>query len=163
MASFAAAGYNVLRVWGGGHPMSTAFYESALAHGLLLWHEFPFACSMVPTDARTKTDAAAETYNIARRISKYPILVYGGNNEISQIHHPVGKDAEAYSDIFFGAVRASLMMVDASRSYLSSSPGSSEETADDPIPSPPQQPSLGDMHECAYKTRSHPILYPPRL
>ena len=43
-----AAGYNGLRIWGGGQFEYDIFYELADQYGILLWHDFMFACAMYP-------------------------------------------------------------------------------------------------------------------
>lgn len=40
------AGINMLRVWGGGIYERDSFYEMADRLGIMLWHDFMFACSL---------------------------------------------------------------------------------------------------------------------
>ena len=40
------AGMNMLRVWGGGIYERDAFYDIADRLGIMLWHDFMFACSL---------------------------------------------------------------------------------------------------------------------
>ncbi len=40
-----ACNFNTLRVWGGGHYERDAFYEACDREGILLWHDFMFACA----------------------------------------------------------------------------------------------------------------------
>ena len=154
LETFLDAGFNTLRVWGGGHPQAPPFYESAARLGLLLWHEMPFACQSYPASgvAGLLATVEEEAKDIARRLQVAPILAWGGNNEIGQIqHYPAGSPGSLnYSALFFGAVRAGLLAVDSSRPFIVSSPGSAQETPDAPIASPPQQPALGDMHVYVY-------------
>ena len=154
LETFADAGFNTLRVWGGGHPQAPPFYEAAARLGLLLWHEMPFACQSYPASGVSGLleTVRAETADIARRLQTAPILAWGGNNEIGQINHyaPASPGSLNYSALFFGAVRAGLLSVDASRPFVVSSPGSAQETPDAPIADPPQQPALGDMHVYVY-------------
>lgn len=41
---------NMLRVWGGGLYEWEFFYKLCDRLGILIWQDFPFACSMYPTD-----------------------------------------------------------------------------------------------------------------
>ena len=154
LETFVDAGFNTLRVWGGGHPQAAPFYEAAARLGLLLWHEMPFACQSYPASgvAGLLDTVRAETADIVRRLQAAPILAWGGNNEIGQINHyaPGSPGSLNYSALFFGAVRAGLLRVDTSRPFVVSSPGSAQETPEAPVASPQQQPALGDMHVYVY-------------
>ena len=89
LAAFVDAGFNTLRVWGGGHPQAPPFYTAAARAGLLLWHEMPFACQNYPGSGvpGLLETVRAETSDIVRRLQSAPILAWGGNNEIGQINH----------------------------------------------------------------------------
>lgn len=43
-----AAGYNGLRLWGGGQFELDYFYELADRYGIVVWHDLMFACAMYP-------------------------------------------------------------------------------------------------------------------
>ena len=148
------AKFNTVRVWGGGHPQSSPFYEAAARLGLLLWHEMPFACQSYPASGvpGLLDTVEAEARDIVRRLQKAPIVAWGGNNEIGQIQRyaPGSPGSLNYSALFFGAVRAGVRAVDASRPFVVSSPGSAAETPEEPVANPPQQPALGDMHVYVY-------------
>ena len=151
--SMVAAHYNTLRVWGGGQPMPDIFYELAARKGLLLWHELPFACAGYPSGSDFLQTVAQETVDIVRRVSKGPILLWSGNNEVAQNqNYPPAPSVQAgnYSLVFFGAVRDPLRTVDSARPFIATSPGSGVETPESPVASPVESPSSGDMHVYNY-------------
>ena len=95
--AFASANFIAFRIWGGGHPMPDTFYDLADEMGLLLWHEFPYACAGYPVTPGSLADAAAETTDIVQTIGSHPsIFMWGGNNEIAQV---------ALCTMLWGAVR----------------------------------------------------------
>ena len=152
LASFAAAHYNTLRVWGGGHPQPDAFYELAQEAGLLVWQEMPYACFGYPTGGGALGNAAAEAAAIVRRLQRFSVLLWGGNNEVAQLQRPPVSSATLgnYSALFFGALGAAVAAADATRAYVPTSPGSGRETPGAPAAAPPQTPARGDMHVYVY-------------
>ncbi|WP_150265072.1 beta-mannosidase [Paenibacillus tepidiphilus] len=74
---------NMLRVWGGGFYEEETFYRLCDEHGLLVWQDFMFACSMYPGDEAFLESVREEAaYNI-RRLRNHPsIALWCGNNEI---------------------------------------------------------------------------------
>ena len=98
-----------------------------------------------------------------RRIQKYPILLYGGSNEVqsSQNYKPGTTGAGNFSALFFGAMRDTVVSIDASRPFMSSSPASFTESAANPVVSPAQSASRGDMHVYEYAGNCwDPEIYP---
>lgn len=77
------ANFNMLRVWGGGLYERDAFYESCDRHGILLWHDFMFACSEYPDDQPWFVDLVErEVEYQTRRLCNHPSLaLWCGNNE----------------------------------------------------------------------------------
>src|SRR5690606_29321642 len=59
---------NMLRVWGGGLYESDDFYDLADELGLLVWQDFPFACSYVPDDEAMQAVVRAEAEANVRRL-----------------------------------------------------------------------------------------------
>jgi beta-mannosidase len=81
------ANMNMLRVWGGGLREKRAFYELCDRLGIMVWQEFPFACSFLTRFPRSweymdlvETEAAA----IVRDLRRHPSVVcWCGGNEFS--------------------------------------------------------------------------------
>lgn len=79
----AECGMNMLRVWGGGLYEDSAFYNLCDEHGLMVWQDFMFACSMYPSDDAFLASVAAEAEDNLKRLRRHPSLVlWCGNNEI---------------------------------------------------------------------------------
>ncbi len=74
---------NMLRVWGGGVYEDDYFYDQCDKHGILIWHDFMFACSMYPDDQAFLDNVRAEAvYNVKRLRNHAAIAIWIGNNEI---------------------------------------------------------------------------------
>lgn len=85
------AGYNVLRVWGGGIYEKEIFYRLCDEYGILVWQDFMFACGDIPddNDAFCRLVAKEAVYQV-RRLDNHPcMLLWNGGNEL--------KEAFAYS------------------------------------------------------------------
>lgn len=78
-----AAHMNSLRVWGGAVYEKDIFYDKCLEHGIMLWHDFMFACSMYPANEAAKESIRLEAEEQVKRLRNYPnIYVWAGNNEV---------------------------------------------------------------------------------
>jgi beta-mannosidase len=76
------AGFNMLRVWGGGFYETDAFYDIADELGLLVWQDFPYGCAYYPDDALYAAAARVEAVAGVRRIRHHASLaLWCGNNE----------------------------------------------------------------------------------
>lgn len=79
------AHFNMLRVWGGGWYEREAFYRACDRYGIMLWHDFMFACSPYPDHlewfrALVEREADYQT----RRLGKHAcIALWCGSNENS--------------------------------------------------------------------------------
>ncbi|MDZ7342355.1 MAG: glycoside hydrolase family 2 protein [candidate division KSB1 bacterium] len=81
--SAAEANMNMLRVWGGGIYENDIFYDLCDQYGIMIWHDFMFACSMYPGDDAFLENVKAEAIDNVRRLRNHPCLaLWCGNNEI---------------------------------------------------------------------------------
>ena len=80
------AGFNTLRVWGGGIYEQDIFYRLCDEYGILLWHDFMFACGDIPDDQDDFCQLVKEEaiYQV-RRLANHPcMLLLNGGNETKQ-------------------------------------------------------------------------------
>jgi beta-mannosidase len=80
----AECGCNLLRIWGGGLYADHSLLDACDAAGILVWHDFMFACSKFPgDDADFAREAQAEVRHQLRRLANHPSLaIWCGNNEV---------------------------------------------------------------------------------
>lgn len=77
------ANMNMLRVWGGGTYEADIFYDLCDEHGILVWQDFMFACSMYPGDEAFLESVRQEAKDNLIRLRNHPcIALWCGNNEI---------------------------------------------------------------------------------
>ncbi|MFC1435677.1 glycoside hydrolase family 2 protein [Streptacidiphilus sp. N1-3] len=78
----AAAGVDLVRVWGGGIYESAAFYDACDELGLMVWQDFLFACAAYPEEEPLRSEVEAEARENVVRLMPHPSLVlWNGNNE----------------------------------------------------------------------------------
>lgn len=76
---------NMLRVWGGGIYEDDSFYRSANRLGIMIWQDFPYACSLYPETEEFLAGIRAEAAAAVQQLSRHPaIVLWCGNNEIER-------------------------------------------------------------------------------
>ncbi len=80
------ANFNMLRIWGGGLYEADCFYESCSENGILLFHDFMFACAFYPDDNPLfMYEAQLEATYQSKRLAHYPCMaLWAGNNEVHE-------------------------------------------------------------------------------
>ncbi len=82
------AGFNMLRIWGGGLYESEDFYDLCDELGILVWQDFPYACAYYPDTGEYAEAARVEAVAAVRRIRNHPCLaLWCGNNENDTMFH----------------------------------------------------------------------------
>ncbi|KAL0930557.1 glycosyl hydrolase family 2 [Colletotrichum truncatum] len=76
----------MLRMWGGGVYEATPFLEACDELGVLVWHDFCFACGSYPTYPSFLATVEEEARQNLKRLRGHPsIVIWAGNNEDYQV------------------------------------------------------------------------------
>jgi beta-mannosidase len=82
------AGFNMLRIWGGGLYESEDFYDLCDQMGILVWQDFPYACAYYPDTGEYAEKSRVEAIAAVRRIRNHPSLaLWCGNNENAMMYY----------------------------------------------------------------------------
>jgi beta-mannosidase len=126
-------GMNMLRVWGGGYYECDAFYALCDELGLLVWQDFPFACSYYPDDLASCNAVREEAEEAVRRLRNHPSLaIWCGNNENQMMRDGGWEGAQLHPSryhgerIYDGVLPEVLAKLDPGRAYIASSPTGKE-------------------------------------
>lgn len=78
----------MLRIWGGGIYEHEEFYRATDEFGILVWHDFMFACVDYPSaDPALQREVALEAeYQVKRLRNRASMALWAGNNEVQLIH-----------------------------------------------------------------------------
>jgi len=136
------AGYNMLRIWGGGLYESEHFYELCDEHGILVWQDFLYACAYYPDTGSYAEAARAEAIAAVRRLRSHPSLaMWCGNNENLTMFHDKwgGLTPSRYlgEKLYDEVLPQVLAAEDPHRPYWPSSPSGGDD---------PNSPDKGDRH-----------------
>jgi beta-mannosidase len=78
----------MLRIWGGGVYEHDAFYRITDELGVLVWHDFMFACIDYPSaDPALRREVTLEAeYQVRRLRNRASMALWCGNNEVQMVH-----------------------------------------------------------------------------
>ena len=83
LESAVAANMNMLRIWGGGQYEPDWFYDMCDELGILIWHDFMFACMPYPSDEPFLDSVRQEVTQQVRRLQHHAaIALWCGDNEV---------------------------------------------------------------------------------
>lgn len=112
----ADAHMNMIRVWGGGVYESDGFMDACDELGLMVWHDFMFACGYYPDhDPEFFEELQRETAAVIRRLRSHSSLIgWSGNNEIQEMYKAACDNGlgipwyggRIYEELLPGAVQA---------------------------------------------------------
>ncbi|OPZ87298.1 MAG: Exo-beta-D-glucosaminidase precursor [bacterium ADurb.Bin429] len=140
-----AANFNTLRIWGGAEYAPHALLDLCDEHGMIVWHDFAFACAQYPAhDPTFAAEVRAELTFITRELAHHPsLVVWCGNNEIEWGDWSWGYDnntpAHPHYVIFHRDIPRILAAEDPVTLHWMSSPWS-------PDYKTPNDPTVGDQH-----------------
>ncbi len=122
-------GMNMLRVWGGGFYESEAFYDACDAAGLMVWQDFPYACSYYPeSDAHLAIAKAEAEVQVLRLRDRACLALWCGNNEITALWTGKWGGADKAPERYFGdrifkeALPEAVRKWDSATPYIETSP-----------------------------------------
>ncbi len=83
LASAQEAHHNCIRIWGGGYFPEDFFYDVCDERGLVIWHDFMFACASYELSDAFEANVSAEIRQNIRRLRSHPSIgLWCGNNEM---------------------------------------------------------------------------------
>ena len=83
LCSAKEAGFNMLRVWGGGIYEHDYFYDLCDSLDIMVWQDFIFAGSPYPDNGEMLNNIYHEVHQQVSRIAKHPcVVLWCGNNEV---------------------------------------------------------------------------------
>ena len=131
------ANFNCFRIWGGGIYEDPEFWKACDRRGIMVWHDFMYACGMYPDDHKEFRDnVRAETEAVVKEIRNHPSLVlWSGNNENQEGYRAqwLGNPGHPFygKEIFYKIIPELLAKEDPSRPWWPGSPVSSMEPPHD--------------------------------
>jgi len=124
------ANMNMLRVWGGGIYEDDVFYDLCDEKGIMIWHDFMFACAAYPEKSWFIENVKREVEEVVKRLRNHPsIVLWCGDNECEW--------AESGRVISHRIIPDICARLDPTRPYWPSSPYGGKD---------PNSPHEGDRH-----------------
>jgi len=138
------ANCNMLRVWGGGLFADHAMLEACDELGVIVWHDFLYACAKYPADdVEFLRNVEAEAVFAIRDLAHHPsIVLWCGNNEVDEAFynwHSHKTSTYPHYALFHHVLPILVKQEDPSRPYWPASPYS-------PDHDPPSSKTSGDQH-----------------
>ncbi len=141
------AGFNMLRVWGGGTYESDAFHDACDELGIMVWQDFMFACATYPEEDPYPALVECEARHQVARLASHPSLVLwcGGNENVLAWRNWGWRErmdpAQSWGRRYFTELLPAIVAeLDPSRPFVPDSPWSGSVEAD------PNDPDHGDRH-----------------
>ncbi|MDR2730823.1 MAG: glycoside hydrolase family 2 protein [Treponema sp.] len=142
------ANFNSIRIWGGGYYPDDWFFDICDELGLVVWHDFMFACNVYELTDEFAANVAEEIRQNVIRIRHHPCIgLWCGNNEMEiawaawpgVMNHPLPLKAD-YIKLFEGIISGICKKHDPQNFYWPASPSSGGGF------DAPNNPDRGDVH-----------------
>lgn len=148
-----AVNMNMLRIWGGGTYEDDRFYRLCDERGILIWHDFMFACGLYPATGAWLANVRQEAIDNVVRLRNHPcIALWCGNNECQDAWFNWGwknrferRDPalaqrlwQEFKDLYFTTLPQVVAQYAPQTSYRPSSPFATYDSG--------SKPNLGDYH-----------------
>ncbi len=140
---------NMLRVWAGGVYEPDCFYDLCDELGIMLWHDFMFACGPYFATTSYLENVSDEIANVVRRLRHHPaIVLWCGNNEqesdmpkwVKQWQTVTWED---FHQVFYETIPRTAAQYDPDRPYW---PGSPHHPLDRKAQKSDYESASGDAH-----------------
>ncbi|KAI1370328.1 glycoside hydrolase family 2 protein [Hypoxylon crocopeplum] len=90
---------HMIRIWGGGIYEDDALFDACDELGILVWHDFQFACASYPTYPSYLESVEQEARQNLRRLRSHPsMVIWAGNNEDYQVQERYHLDYDYEGD-----------------------------------------------------------------
>ncbi len=117
---------NMVRIWGGGIYEDHPFFDFCDQNGILVWHDFMFACELTPKDEWYCEEVRAEATEIIRKLRNHASIAnWCGDNEGDMFFRAYQRGSNALpSDqvISREILKECVLRNDPYRDYVASSP-----------------------------------------
>ncbi|MFZ5890992.1 MAG: glycoside hydrolase family 2 protein [Myxococcota bacterium] len=120
---------NMLRIWGGGVYESEDFYDACDELGVLVWQDFPYACSFYPDGPEAQEVARQEASAAVKRLrNRASLAIWCGNNENLTMFQDKWTDASKHppryygGNLYDGVLPEVVKQLDPEHPYIPSSP-----------------------------------------
>lgn len=145
LSKISEAGFNMIRVWGGGNYLSEEQMRDCDSLGILVWQDFIFSGTMYPGDTHFLSAVEEEViFQVREKRTHASMALWCGNNEIEVAwknwgwqtkYNLHGKDgvylADSYNKIFRQLIPKIILSEDGITNYIPTSPLSNWGTEED--------------------------------
>ena len=105
LESAAAANMNMIRLWGGGQYEKDCFYDLCDELGLMVWHDFMFACANYPNGEFLENVREEARFQVKRLRDHACLAIWCGDNECRGCFKALSQEVRENPDWYFRLFR----------------------------------------------------------